>query len=102
VGLAALTIVVAASAGGKRAAAVPTPAFSVEELTAMPGDNWVGWNGNLYNQRHSTLNQITSANARNLRVASGPARHVRGGPARRLRRHALHGRLHEQHLGDQR
>lgn len=69
VGLAALTAVVAASAGGNKSAAVPSPAFSVEELTAFPGDNWVGWNGNIYNQRHSTLNQITAANAKSLKVA---------------------------------
>ena len=64
-----MTVVLSAAAGPRGAVPGPVPAFSAAELTALPADNWVGYNGNVFNQRHSTLNQITRSNVRQLRVA---------------------------------
>jgi quinohemoprotein ethanol dehydrogenase len=47
----------------------PIPAFSDQELTTSAGDNWPTYNGDAWNQRHSTLNQITTANVKNLKIA---------------------------------
>ena len=66
--VASLVAALAASAGN-RAVPTPAPAFTAEDLVAASGDNWLGYNGNIYNQRYSTLDQITASNVRNLRVA---------------------------------
>ncbi len=57
-----------ASAGTSQTPA-PSPAFSAAQLVEPSGDNWLGWNGNVYNQRYSTLNQIDATNVRQLKVA---------------------------------
>lgn len=54
---------------GNRAAPVPAPAFSAAELVADAADNWVGWNGNVYNSRYSTLNDVNASNVKRLKVA---------------------------------
>ena len=58
-----------AATAGNQATPVPAPAFSASQLVAASGDDWVGWNGNVYNQRYSTLNDINASNVRNLKVA---------------------------------
>jgi alcohol dehydrogenase (cytochrome c) len=45
---------------GQTAAVIP--AFSVSQLKASAGDDWIVQSGNLYGQRNSTLNTITPAN----------------------------------------
>jgi alcohol dehydrogenase (cytochrome c) len=40
------------------AAQMPAPAFTAEQLTAWPTENWVTNGGNVYNQRYSPLDQI--------------------------------------------
>jgi alcohol dehydrogenase (cytochrome c) len=67
--LALSTIIVLTATAGQKATPVPAPAFTEDETIALPGENWIGYNGNGYNQRHSSLNEITTANVKNLRVA---------------------------------
>ena len=67
--LAASFAAVFAATAGNKAAPTPTPPFTPEELTAPSGDNWLGYNGNVYNQRYSTLSEITPANVKNLKIA---------------------------------
>ena len=62
-----LVVALAASAG-QSAVPTPAPAFTAEDLVAPSGDNWLGYNGNIYNQRYSTLEQI---NARNVQEPQG-------------------------------
>ncbi len=38
----------------------PSPAFSADQLTALPTDGWLTNGGNLYNQRYSPLDQINA------------------------------------------
>jgi quinohemoprotein ethanol dehydrogenase len=65
-----LVVALAASAGqGAVSPIVPAPAFSAEELIAPSADNWLGYNGSVYGQRYSTLEEINASNVRNLRVA---------------------------------
>jgi PQQ-dependent dehydrogenase (methanol/ethanol family) len=68
VAVASLALVVAATAGNK-ATPVPSPAFNAKQLTAASGDDWLGWNGNVYNQRYSTLNEINATNVKQLKIA---------------------------------
>ncbi|WP_419888237.1 hypothetical protein ACN6MT_23085 [Neobacillus niacini] len=44
-----------------------TPAFTSNELTALPSENWIGNGGNVFNQRYSTLDEINSSNIKNLK-----------------------------------
>jgi quinohemoprotein ethanol dehydrogenase len=62
-------VVLTASASKEAAAPLPAPAFTPEETVAFPADNWIGYNGNGYNTRHSTLNQISTANVKALKIA---------------------------------
>lgn len=57
-----------ASAGNK-AAPVPSPAFTANDLVAASGDNWLGWNGNVFNQRYSSLTTVNTSNVKQLKVA---------------------------------
>lgn len=43
------------------------PAFTSEELIALPGENWISNGGNVYNQRYSTLDEINPSNVKNLK-----------------------------------
>jgi quinohemoprotein ethanol dehydrogenase len=67
VGGASLGIAVSASARTDQAGPA-IPAFTPQQLTEPSGENFVGWNGNIYNQRYSTLNQINASNVRNLKL----------------------------------
>jgi quinohemoprotein ethanol dehydrogenase len=68
VALASLPLGIVASAGN-RAAPVPSPAFTPSDLVASSGDDWLGWNGNIYNQRYSTLDQVNQSNVKQLKIA---------------------------------
>ncbi|MCH8017366.1 MAG: hypothetical protein IH917_12160, partial [Acidobacteria bacterium] len=46
----------------------PAPAFSAEELLALPTDGWITNGGNVFNQRYSPLTQITPENVENLKA----------------------------------
>jgi PQQ-dependent dehydrogenase (methanol/ethanol family) len=63
--VALLVLGVAGAAAGhpsKSQTAAAIPAFSVAQLKALPGDDWIVQSGNLYGQRNSTLKTITPAN----------------------------------------
>lgn len=66
--LVSLTAAMVATAGNK-AVPTPAPAFTAADLIAPSGDDWLGYNGNVYNQRFSTLRQINAGNVKNLKVA---------------------------------
>ena len=63
-----LVAAVSASGGGAKSAAA-IPDFSVSQLDAPAGANWISENGNLQSWRYSTLSQITAANGAGLQVA---------------------------------
>ena len=46
----------------------PAPAFSAQQLTALPTSGWVTNGGNLYNQRYSPLNAINRDNVKGLKA----------------------------------
>lgn len=58
-----------AATAGNRAAPIPAPAFSASQLKAASGEDWLGWNGNVYNQRYSELSDINARNVKGLRQA---------------------------------
>ena len=47
----------------------PIPAFSPEDLTAEPTDNWTTARGDIYNRQYSALDKITKENVKDLKVA---------------------------------
>ena len=49
------------------AAIAPSPAFSNQQLTALPSTNWITNGGNLYNQRYSPLSAINRDNVKDLK-----------------------------------
>src|SRR4051794_22992822 len=55
--------------GAARTAITPAPAFTADELNALPGNNWLSHMGNLAGTRYSSLNQITKANVATLKEA---------------------------------
>ena len=46
----------------------PAPAFSSEELAALPGHGWITNGGNIYNQRYSPLDRVNRDNVGNLKA----------------------------------
>ncbi|MFB3142325.1 MAG: hypothetical protein ACE1Z2_05895, partial [Acidobacteriota bacterium] len=46
----------------------PAPAFSADQLRALPTDGWITNGGNVFNQRYSPLTQITPENVGNLKA----------------------------------
>ncbi len=44
------------------------PAFTAQQLTALPGDGWLTNGGNLFNQRYSPLVQINRDNVKDLKA----------------------------------
>jgi glucose dehydrogenase/cytochrome c5 len=46
----------------------PAPAFSAQELTAVPRGGWITNGGNIFNQRYSPLSAINRDNVKNLRA----------------------------------
>jgi alcohol dehydrogenase (cytochrome c) len=71
--LAALTAILAVAATASAAETPaskpikPAPAFTREQLTALPRDAWITNGGNLYNQRYSPLKQINRDNVKQLK-----------------------------------
>ena len=57
----------APASGSKTAAAVPD--FTVAQLSAPAGANWISENGNLQSWRYSTLTQINASNGPGLKLA---------------------------------
>jgi glucose dehydrogenase len=64
----ALLLAVGASGSGSRSA-VSIPDFTVAQLSAPQGANWISENGNLQAWRYSTLSQINASNGSNLKLA---------------------------------
>ena len=58
-----------AATAGNQAAPVPSPAFTASESVASSAEDWLGWNGNVYNQRYSSLTDINVANVKRLKQA---------------------------------
>jgi quinohemoprotein ethanol dehydrogenase len=46
----------------------PAPAFSRQQLTALPKDAWITNGGNIYNQRYSPLTEINRDTVKNLKA----------------------------------
>ena len=67
--VASLVVVLTAAGGNRRGAVSVPPAFTPSETTAFSGDNWIGYNGNGFNQRFSTLNEINTSNVNTLKIA---------------------------------
>jgi PQQ-dependent dehydrogenase (methanol/ethanol family) len=69
--VAAVIALAAASAkGGEASSAISgAPAFTPEELTATPHENWITVGGDAFNRRYSDLNQINTSNVSGLKVA---------------------------------
>src|SRR3954453_11357188 len=55
--------------GAARTAITPAPAFTADEMNALPGNNWISHMGNLAGTRYSSLTQITPANVGTLKEA---------------------------------
>ncbi len=55
--------------GAARTAITPAPAFTADEMNALPGANWISHMGNLAGTRYSSLNQITKSNVATLKEA---------------------------------
>jgi alcohol dehydrogenase (cytochrome c) len=49
-------------------AITPAPAFSNDQLTALPRENWITNGGNIYNQRYSPLSGINRGNVGELKA----------------------------------
>jgi quinohemoprotein ethanol dehydrogenase len=64
---AALCSALAAVAAGAQPAIRRAPAFTADELAALPTAGWLTNGGNLYNQRYSPLAEITPANVGELK-----------------------------------
>jgi alcohol dehydrogenase (cytochrome c) len=67
-GLICVAIVLAASQIAADTSRVTAPAFSSDELTALPTDGWITNGGNVYNQRYSPLDQIDRDNVSGLKA----------------------------------
>ena len=70
----AVALVTAGAAPAKLSARkAPTisasPAFTAQDLLALPNGNWISTGGNLFNERYSPLNQINTSTAANLKQA---------------------------------
>ncbi len=55
--------------GAARTAITPAPAFTADEMNALPGNNWLSHMGNLAGTRYSSLTQINKSNVSTLKVA---------------------------------
>jgi quinohemoprotein ethanol dehydrogenase len=47
---------------------VLAPAFTAEQLTALPSANWITNGGNAYNQRYSPLTEINRFNVKDVKA----------------------------------
>jgi PQQ-dependent dehydrogenase (methanol/ethanol family) len=66
---AGLVLVLSASAANRTNTVTAPPPFTPGQTTALSGDDWIGYNGNGWNQRFSTLNQINTSNVNQLKLA---------------------------------
>ena len=57
------------ASGNRSKSAVSIPAFSVSELSAQAGANWIHQDGNIQSNRYSTLSQINGSNGGSLKLA---------------------------------
>ena len=55
--------------GAARTAITPAPAFTADEMNALPGNNWLSHMGNLAGTRYSSLTQINKSNVATLKEA---------------------------------
>src|SRR4051812_18583448 len=55
--------------GAARTAITPAPAFTADEMNALPGNNWLSHMGNLAGTRYSSLTQISKSNVATLKEA---------------------------------
>jgi quinohemoprotein ethanol dehydrogenase len=63
-----LVLVASSHAAAQSGASIPlSPAYSADELTALPTRDWTGAGGNVYNQRYSPLDQINRDNVGELK-----------------------------------
>jgi quinohemoprotein ethanol dehydrogenase len=62
-------LAVALSASASTRAISPIPAFSVGDLTAEPGSDWVTARGDIYNRQYSSLDTINKSNVSQLKTA---------------------------------
>src|SRR5438876_4757312 len=66
----ALALVTAVGASGSRSKEAATiPAFTVAQLSAPSGADWITENGNDLSWRYSSLNQINGSNGSSLKLA---------------------------------
>src|SRR5262249_34922135 len=47
----------------------PIPAFSTDQLTALPGNDWLTSKGDIWNRQFSSLEQINQSNVKQLKLA---------------------------------
>lgn len=59
----------AENVGHKGPTITASPAFTAQDLTALPDGNWISTGGNLFNERYSPLNQINASNVSTLQQA---------------------------------
>ncbi len=59
----AVTVLTVAGCGSKKG----VPAFTADQLTTLPTQNWITNGGTLFNQRYSPLKQVTSSNVADLK-----------------------------------
>ena len=57
----------AVAVGSAGAAITTAPAFTSDQLTTLPGADWITPGGNSMNERYSTLNQVTTGNVAGLK-----------------------------------
>ena len=66
--IAAICAVCSAASIAQDVAIVPSPAFSAEQLNALPEQGWLTNGGNLFNQRYSPLDAINRDNVAELKA----------------------------------
>ena len=66
---AAVLLAVTLSASASRKDITPIPAFTSAQLTAEPSADWITARGDIWNRQYSSLDQINTSNAKNLKVA---------------------------------
>src|SRR3954467_3148931 len=57
----------AGQAGAEEQAIASAPAFTADDLTAEPRENWITNGGTLMNQRYSPLDEIDTGNVQDLK-----------------------------------
>jgi len=64
-----LAAVALARGSQTHATKIDIPAFSAEQLSATPGDDWIVTAGDIWGRRHSSLTEITPSNVTKLKQA---------------------------------